>query len=188
MNSIVDFKEHFPHGNNDRPLVEEMATSAGLQCEVDPVLCQALRAHKEKKPEEDSLIWALFLVFVAVALPSLAYRDASEYNADLEAHENNAHCMAASINRLAGALCFNNGDNAEERLREFLAIASSSLLKLGIEVEKDLKARESTYLLLDMIVNDSPCLTMDVLESCFPYALLRNAYHEVYKRKLEVWL
>ena len=27
-------------------LVEEMATSAGLQCEVDPVLCQALRAHK----------------------------------------------------------------------------------------------------------------------------------------------
>lgn len=23
-----------------------MATSAGLQCEVDPVLCQALRVHK----------------------------------------------------------------------------------------------------------------------------------------------
>lgn len=23
-----------------------MATSAGLQCEIDPVLCQALRAHK----------------------------------------------------------------------------------------------------------------------------------------------
>ena len=30
-------------------------------------------------------------------------------------------------------------------------------------------------------MNDSPYLTMDVLESCFPYALLRNAYHEVYK-------
>ena len=27
-------------------LVEEMATSAGLQCELDPVLCQALRVHK----------------------------------------------------------------------------------------------------------------------------------------------
>lgn len=188
MNSIVDFKEHFPQGNNDRPLVEEMATSAGLQCEVDPVLCQALRVYKEKKPDEDSLVWSLFLVFVAVALPSLAYRETSEYNADLEAHENNAHCMAASISRLAGALCFNNGDNAEERLREFLAIASSSLLKLGIETEKDVKARESTYLLLDLIINESPYLTMDVLESCFPYALLRNAYHEVYKRKLEVWL
>ena len=31
--------------------------------------------------------------------------------------------MAASVNRLAGALCFNNGDNAEERLREFLAVS-----------------------------------------------------------------
>ena len=30
-------------------------------------------------------------------------------------------------------------------------VASSSLLKLGIEAEKDLKARESTYLLLDMV-------------------------------------
>lgn len=84
-------------------------------------------------------------------------------------------------------------------------IASSSLLKLGMDVEKDLKTRESTYLLLDLVstVNDclilhdkiiyilidfifqivqqSPYLTMDVLESCFPYALLRNAYHEVYK-------
>lgn len=188
MNCIVDFKEHFPHGNNDRPLVEEMATSAGLQCELDPVLCEALRVHKEKKSDEDSVVWALFLVFVAVALPSLAYRDSSDYNADLEAHENNAHCMSASISRVAGALCFNNGDSAEERLREFLAIASSSLLKLGIEAEKDLKARESTYLLLDLIVKDCPYLTMDVLESCFPYALLRNAYHEVYKRKLEVWL
>ncbi|KAJ7380999.1 Nck-associated protein 1 [Desmophyllum pertusum] len=188
MSSIVDFKEHFPHGNNDRPLVEEMATSAGLQCELDPVLCQALRVVKEKKPEEDSLVWTLFLVFVAVALPSLAYRDNAEYNADLEGHENNAHCMAASINRLAGALCANNGDNVEDRLREFLAVASSSLLKLGIEAEKDIKARESTYLLLDLIVKESPYLTMDVLESCFPYALLRNAYHEVYKRKLEVWL
>ncbi|RMX61247.1 hypothetical protein pdam_00007400 [Pocillopora damicornis] len=182
MNCIVDFKEHFPHGNNDRPLVEEMATSAGLQCELDPVLCEALRVHKEKKSDEDSVVWALFLVFVAVALPSLAYRDSSDYNADLEAHENNAHCMSASISRVAGALCFNNGDSAEERLREFLAIASSSLLKLGIEAEKDLKARESTYLLLDLIVKDCPYLTMDVLESCFPYALLRNAYHEVYKK------
>lgn len=32
-----------------------------------------------------------------------------------------------------------------------LQIASSSLLKLGIETEKDVKARESTYLLLDLV-------------------------------------
>ena len=27
MNSIVDFKEHFPHGNNDRPVSEPFARS-----------------------------------------------------------------------------------------------------------------------------------------------------------------
>jgi NCK-associated protein 1 len=40
------------------------------------------------------------------------------------------------------------------------------------------------YLLLDLIVKQSPFLTMDMLESCFPYALIRNAYHAVCKAAL----
>ena len=35
--------------------------------------------------------------------------------------------MAAAINRITGALCFNNGDSAEERLREFLAVCGQDL-------------------------------------------------------------
>lgn len=35
------------------------------------------------------------------------------------------------------------------------------------------------YLLLERVVRDSPFLTMDLLESCFPYVLLRNSYHAV---------
>lgn len=51
----------------------------------------------------------------------------------LSAHENNAHCMSASISRVAGALCFNNGDSAEERLREFLAVSTwNELLSLNV--------------------------------------------------------
>jgi NCK-associated protein 1 len=70
----------------------------------------------------------------------------------------------------------------EERLKEFLALSSASLLRLGQETDKEaVKNRESVYLLLDMIVQESPFLTMDLLESCFPYALLRNAYHAVFK-------
>lgn len=34
------------------------------------------------------------------------------------------------------------------------------------------------------IVQESPFLTMDLLESCFPYVLLRNAYHAVYKQSI----
>lgn len=29
------------------------------------------------------------------------------------------------------------------------------------------------------VVEESPFLTLDMLESCFPYVLLRNAYREV---------
>ncbi|EDO45022.1 predicted protein [Nematostella vectensis] len=188
MSCITDMRKNFPHGNNDRQVVDEMATSAGQECVVDPLLCAALRTLKEKKSEDDILTWSLLLVFVAVGLPSLAYKDASEYNGELEAHDNNAHCISSSVNSITGALCSNNGDNPEDRLREFLAITSSSLLKLGMEAEKDLKARESVYLLLDMVVQQSPYLTMDVLESCFPYALLRNAYHEVYQKRKEPFL
>ena len=35
--------------------------------------------------------------------------------------------MAVAINRLAGALCFNNGDSVEERMREFLAVSDIML-------------------------------------------------------------
>jgi len=75
-------------------------------------------------------------------------------------------------------------NDIEDRLKEFLALASSSLLRLGNETDKDAaRNRESVYLLLDMIVQESPFLTMDLLESCFPYALIRNAFHAVYKQE-----
>jgi len=123
------------------------------------------------------------MVFIAVSLPKLARSEGSYYKPSLEAHGNNIHCLASAINGIASAMftICGHGD-IEDRLKEFLALASSSLLRLGQEPDKEaVKNRESVYLLLDMIVKESPFLTMDLLESCFPYALLRNAYHAVYK-------
>lgn len=123
------------------------------------------------------------MVFVAVALPRLARNDMSFFKASLEGHANNIHCLAKAINSLAGAFFTVHGPgDVEDRLKEFLALASSSFLRLGQETDKELiKNRESVYLLLDELVQESPFLTMDLLESCFPYALLRTSYHHVYK-------
>ena len=52
-------------------------------------------------------------------------------------------------------------------------IASSSLLKLGIETEKDVKARESTYLLLDLVRNCSSHLLLGVVKP-FPLKQDKN--------------
>ena len=82
-------------------------------------------------------------------------------------------------------------DDIEERIREFFSIVSSSLLHLGETVEKRRRSKqkkelvnlESIYILLDIIVHESDFLTMDILEKCFPYTLIRKSFHVVHKEQ-----
>ncbi|CAH2071631.1 unnamed protein product, partial [Iphiclides podalirius] len=184
ISSIKDFQQQLPSGDPMR-VISEMCSAAGLSCKVDPTLASALRQHKAELEEEEHLIVCLLMVFVAVSLPRLARSEGSFYRPSLEGHANNIHCMAPAINHIFGALFTICGQgDIEDRMKEFLALASSSLLRLGQETDKEaIRNRESVYLLLDLIVQESPFLTMDLLESCFPYVLIRNAYHEVYKQE-----
>uniref|UniRef100_A0A672IW50 NCK associated protein 1 like n=1 Tax=Salarias fasciatus TaxID=181472 RepID=A0A672IW50_SALFA len=125
--------------------VFELASAAGLTCNIDPALVAAIGSMQT-------------------------------------GHNNNIHCLATAINQLAAAMFTIQNKNIEQQLKEFLLMASSTLLQLGQNVERvESKNRESVYLLLHMIVEESPFLSQDMLESCFPYVLLRNAYREVYK-------
>uniref|UniRef100_A0A8C9YV53 Nck-associated protein 1 n=1 Tax=Sander lucioperca TaxID=283035 RepID=A0A8C9YV53_SANLU len=167
--------------------VYELSSAAGLPCEIDPALVVALACvcAENISPEEEYKIACLLMVFVAVSLPTLASNVMSQYSPAIEGHCNNIHCLAKAINQIAAALFTIHKGSIEDRLKEFLALASSSLLKIGQETDKmTTRNRESVYLLLDMIVQESPFLTMDLLESCFPYVLLRNAYHAVYKQSI----
>ena len=133
--------------------------------------------------DDEYIVSCLMMVFVAVSLPKLARSESSQFKVNLDSHANNIHCLAVAVNQIFGVLFSLCGrDDLEDRLKEFLALASSSLLRLAQETNKDdVKNRESVYILLDLIVNDSPFLSMDLLESCFPYTLLRNSYHNVHK-------
>ncbi|XP_050734485.1 membrane-associated protein Hem-like isoform X2 [Eriocheir sinensis] len=189
MSSIADFKHHVPNGdtmieNIKLQLVNEMSSAAGHPCDVDPALVNVLRSHKNEVPDEEFIITCLLMVFVAVSIPKLARQDNTVYRTEYAAHANNSHCLAQAVNTLFAALFTYCGraQDIEERLKEFLALASSSLLRLGRENDKDvIKNRDATYILLHQIVVESPFLTMDLLEACFPYALIRNAYHTVHK-------
>ncbi|KAK2153078.1 hypothetical protein LSH36_308g01013 [Paralvinella palmiformis] len=152
LSSIKDFQQHVPNGQ-DSMIVNEMASAAGLPCDIDPALCAALRSQKTEVAEDDYKIACLMMVFVAVALPRLARSDFAVFKASLEGHANNIHCLGRAINALAGAMFTIHGTgDVEERLKEFLALASSSLLRLGQETDKELiKNRESVYLLLDQL-------------------------------------
>uniref|UniRef100_A0A8C9TUW6 NCK associated protein 1 like n=1 Tax=Scleropages formosus TaxID=113540 RepID=A0A8C9TUW6_SCLFO len=162
--------------------VFELASAAGLSCDIDPALVTAIA---NMRTEEEYKLTYLLLIYVAVSLPILAVDPNSYYSREYGGHHNNIHCLATAINQLSAAMFTAQNKNIEQHLKEFLFVASSTLLQLGQNVERtDSKNRDSIYLLLHMIVEESPFLSQDMLEKCFPYALLRNAYRDVYKSSI----
>nr|XP_057911469.1 nck-associated protein 1-like isoform X2 [Doryrhamphus excisus] len=164
--------------------VFELATAAGMTCDIEPALVSAISSMKTDNTsiDEEYKLSCLLLVYIAVSLPTLALDSNSSYSREHGGHNNNIHCLALAINQLAAAMFTVQNKNIQQHLKEFLLLASSSLLQMGQNVEKpDSKNRESIYLLLHKIVEESPFLSQDMLESCFPYVLLRNAYREVYQ-------
>ncbi|XP_068598431.1 nck-associated protein 1-like [Brachionichthys hirsutus] len=164
--------------------VFELVSAAGCTCDIDPALVAAIsNLHSDNiSVDEEYKLSCLLLVYVAVSLPTLALDPNSFYSREYGGHNNNLHCLATAINQLAAAMFTVQNKNIKQHLNEFVLLASSTLLQLGQNVEKmECKNRESIYLLLHMIVEESPFLSQDMLESCFPYVLLRNAYREVYR-------
>uniref|UniRef100_A0AAZ3P785 NCK associated protein 1 like n=1 Tax=Oncorhynchus tshawytscha TaxID=74940 RepID=A0AAZ3P785_ONCTS len=163
--------------------VFELASAAGLTCDIDPALVAAFYSSDNSSVDEEYKLTCLLLVYIAVSLPILALDPNSYYSRHYGGHHNNIHCLATAVNQLSAAMFTVESKNIEQHLKEFLLVASSTLLQLGQNVENrvDGKNRDSIYLLLHMIVEASPFLSQDMLESCFPYVLLRNAYREVYK-------
>ncbi|KAM6928315.1 nck-associated protein 1-like [Xenentodon cancila] len=164
--------------------IYKLASAAGLKCDIDPALVTAIASMQTDDASVDGefKLSCLLLVYIAVSLPTLALDPNSTYNPEYGGHNNNIHCLATAINQLFAAMFTVQKKNIEQQLKEFLLLASSTLLQLGQNVERvEIKNRESIYLLLHMIVEESLFLSQDMLEGCFPYVLLRNAYREVHK-------
>ena len=164
----------------------ELGSSAGLKSDVDVFLCRQLRGqvpNEAQKRYEEYENCCLLLVYTAVAIPFLAKEPESKFDPNFGSHANNTHCIAKvnfgqsttfgisstifqAINIVTHAL-FNVHKKSNEvdreveitnRMIEFLALASSSLLKLGQENSQASLNRESIYLLLGEIVGNSKVL------------------------------
>uniref|UniRef100_A0A8C3SPM8 Nck-associated protein 1 n=1 Tax=Chelydra serpentina TaxID=8475 RepID=A0A8C3SPM8_CHESE len=160
--------------------VYELSSAAGLPCEIDPALVVALSSQKSENisPEEEYKIACLLMVFVAVSLPTLASNVMSQYSPAIEGHCNNIHCLAKAINQIAAALFTIHKGSIEDQLTATkISLKNKTKKTLNLCWNSDLAFRCT-------IVQESPFLTMDLLESCFPYVLLRNAYHAVYKQSV----
>jgi len=146
MLSAEDFSKNYGEQKFEI-LVNEMSSSCGFETPIDSGLYQIIKAPNtsnqkiknsnikplkklnifaEISPDEEYTISCLTMVLLAVSISRLPRYDSSQYRADLEAHGNNAHCIANAINTLAGCLFYDMGAevqrNIENRLKEFLAV------------------------------------------------------------------
>ena len=82
---------------------------------------------------DDYSIWSLFLIFVGVTLPELAFKPDSTFLPSFEGHENNIHCLAIAVNALAGAIFLSYGkDHQRDRMKEFLVVSGTGMRGRGL--------------------------------------------------------
>ena len=91
-------------------------------CQMFIVVATTTPVHPDKS-KEDYTVWSLYMVFLGVTLPDLAFKPDSTYLPFFEGHENNAHCLAVAINALAGALFAYYGEQHQrDKMKEFLVV------------------------------------------------------------------
>ena len=127
------------------------------------------------------------IVMFACSLRALGNAPVSNFRTNIDALENNGHCLALSTSELSAAFFTMTATDKEpahaitEVQIEFLRISSVLLLRMQSGPERE--AADAVYVVLDAFVNDSTFLTADVMEAYFPYSLIRCAYSELYKKR-----
>jgi len=135
----------------------------------------------------DAPLWDLLPFMYAASLHSNVWREA-QYNAAIEAHQNNAHTLAKTINDLIVAFKSVTITNPDEKeivilLQRFVEVSSVLLLRLARISKQDKQYPinfPSTAIFMDQFIQECPLLSREALEEVLPYTLLRNEYKTLY--------
>lgn len=171
--------------------IGEMSAAMGVKGPVDMSLVNAIRAQNQNiHPQEHYVNSCLLMVAVAVCIPRIGMSDLSSYKPSIQASLNNSHCVPTAINTIGSALFHLHEQNdIPMRMKEFLALASSGILRTiherdgGNRVIPDdvLRSHTTLYIILEQMVRKNEWISMNVLEACFPYNLVRTAYQQCYE-------
>ncbi|EGT43047.1 hypothetical protein CAEBREN_28853, partial [Caenorhabditis brenneri] len=170
--------------------IGEMSAAMGVKGPVDMSLVNAVRAQNQNvHPQEHYLNSCLLMVAVAICIPRIGMSELSTYKPSCQASLNNSHCVPTAINTIGSALFhLHEKNDILYRMKEFLALASSGILRTiherdnGRQVADDgLRSHTTLYIILEQMVRKNKWLSMDLLEACFPYNLVRTAYQQCYE-------
>ncbi|VDM68353.1 unnamed protein product [Strongylus vulgaris] len=134
----------------------ELGAAMGVEGPIDIALSNAVRAQSlQINPDEHYQMSCLLLVAIAVSLPKLATVESAAYKPSLRASLNNTHCIPLAVNTMAGALFHHHGrGDIHLRMKEFLALASSSVLRAAQEMDGRLDAtnnQSALYIMLEQV-------------------------------------
>ncbi|KAB1269668.1 Nck-associated protein 1-like [Camelus dromedarius] len=109
--------------------VFELASAAGVGCDIDPALVAAIANLKtdSSSSEEEYKVACLLLIFLAVSLPLLATDPSSFYSIEKDGYSNNIHCLTKAIIQVPAALFTVYNKNVETHLKEFLVVSGSQV-------------------------------------------------------------
>jgi len=135
----------------------------------------------------DAPLWDLLPYMYAASIYSNVWRDA-QYNSAIEAHQNNAHTLAKTINNLIVAFKAITITNPDEKeivmlLQRFVEVSSVLLLRIARISKQDKQYPvnfPSMVIFMDQFIQECPLLSREALESVLPYTLLRNEYKTLY--------
>jgi len=154
---------------------------------------QALKKFLSKSiGSADATLWDLLPLMFAASFTSNIWKEA-QYKPAIEGHTNNVHTLANCINDLIiafKAITTNSGDEKEivTLLRTFVEVSSIILLRMARVPSKQDKHAPvdlpSIIIFIDKFLEACPLLTNEVMESCLPYALLRNEWRSIYAAKV----
>jgi len=136
----------------------------------------------------DAALWDLLPFMFAASFTTNVWKDA-QWKPTIEGHTNNAHTLAMAISDLIivfKSVTSTSGDEKEivNLLRTFVEVSSVILLRMARANWKQDKHPPvdlpSIIVFVDKFIEACPLLTKEMLESCLPYALLRNEWRSIY--------
>ncbi|CAB3410046.1 unnamed protein product [Caenorhabditis bovis] len=171
--------------------IGELSASLGVTGPVDLALINAIRSTTppNMNREEHYLNSCLLMVAIAICMPRIGMSELSTYKPTVQASLNNCHCVPLAVNTIGAALFqFHEKGDIAQRMKEFLALASSGILRTiqerdGMKPSHEdiLRSHTTLYIILEQMVRKSRWMSMDVLEACFPYNLVRTAYQQCFE-------
>ncbi|OAF69348.1 hypothetical protein A3Q56_02925 [Intoshia linei] len=158
--------------------------SSGFKTKFDPILLSSIKNIQIRSKTDEYSNSCLFMVFFAISIPKLAKMPSTLFKNSIEGSKNNVHTLCKISTYLFPILFLVYGDNDDviPRMKEFLALLSSSMLRTHSDVnEKETKniLRDSVYLLIESIISENPFLSDDLLDYCLPKILIKKAYHNI---------